>query len=68
MAPIITPLLKYFCTKGYTHIIGTVVTIMTAYFISSESLLASWAAQTVACSSYRLLSDEDVPDNQLQRL
>ena len=30
MAPNIIPLVKYFCTNGYTNIIGKVVTIMVA--------------------------------------
>ena len=45
IAPIITPWLKYFCTKGYKHIIGTVVMMMTAYFIRFDRRMASWAAR-----------------------
>ena len=35
-APIITPLMKYFCMNGYTASIGALDTIMREYFKSSD--------------------------------
>lgn len=34
MEPIMMPLTKYFCRKGYTHMIGAIVIMMAAYFSS----------------------------------
>ena len=33
--PIMTPVTKYFCTKGYINKTGTTLTIMSAYLITA---------------------------------
>ncbi|MNI84465.1 hypothetical protein D3C73_1413720 [compost metagenome] len=68
MAPIITPLTKYFCRNGYSSRIGTVATMIVAYLIVSpigilsapptpviiESVLfVIRISRKISCSGYR---------------
>ena len=66
MAPIITPWLKYFCTKGYTHMIGTVVMMMTGVFHQVGQTHGLLGSQAVAGAYQRLVGDQDIAHHQLQ--
>src|SRR5699024_532258 len=56
IAPVSTPLVKYFCTKGYTHRIGTVARKITAFCTVADgggglSGLVTWA-RAECCTTY----------------
>src|SRR5699024_307599 len=56
IAPVSTPMVKYFCTKGYTHRIGTVARTITAFCTVAEgggglSGLVTWA-RSEFCTTY----------------